>query len=373
MTSIYIMLAYAKATASPKPVLAEAIAGLRRRGYEVAVGVAETQAIRPEHLVVEADLYVLKSHSALWMALAAVLHAQGARILNPYPGCSDVMNKVLATWRLNAVGVPTPRTWVTGDLARLAGADATPPLVLKPNLGGRGVGVRVLHDKAELDGASATDGTLVQELVPGDPRLVKLYGMGDEVFGIRRDPDGTRRPLAVRPELAGLARRCGRAFDLALYGVDVIDGDAGPVVVDVNYFPSYKGVPRAGERLAEYIADYAGGDQRRATREGPAPPAPGRNPGLRRRHLLGVLVVGAKLPSAQDERREHDVGRSHFVLRPRTPAQSGRSFDPVLSVCGAPFLLRSSFGFDGVAPMTDPSPEPRGRFPRWPAAPTARG
>ncbi|MBI5499327.1 MAG: ATP-grasp domain-containing protein [Deltaproteobacteria bacterium] len=259
MTSIYIMLAYAKAAAPPKPVLATAIAELRRRGYEVLIGVAETQAIRPERLAVAADLYVLKSHSSLWLALSAVLHAQGARILNPYPACSEVMNKVLATWRLAAAGVPTPRTWVTGDLARLSAAGAIPPLVLKPNLGGRGVGVRVLHDKRDLDGATATDGMLVQEFVPGDPRLVKLYGLGDEVFGVRRDADGTRRQLAVRPGLAELARRCARAFGLALYGVDVIDGDAGPTVIDVNYFPSYTGVPRAGERLAEFIAAYANG------------------------------------------------------------------------------------------------------------------
>ena len=61
----------------------------------------------------------------------------------------------------------------------------------------------------------------------------------------------------VAPELVELARRCGRAFGLTLYGLDLIEGPDGPVIVDVNYFPGYRGVPGAAERVAEQVERFA--------------------------------------------------------------------------------------------------------------------
>ena len=62
-------------------------------------------------------------------------------------------------------------------------------------------------------------------------------------------------PTALTPEIEDIARRCGRAFGLELYGLDVAeDPELGPRVIDVNYFPGYRGVPRAAERMTEYIA-----------------------------------------------------------------------------------------------------------------------
>jgi ribosomal protein S6--L-glutamate ligase len=54
-----------------------------------------------------------------------------------------------------------------------------------------------------------------------------------------------------------IALRCGRIFGLGLYGLDVIEGPTGPVVIDLNYFPSYKGMPDAAALLARYILDDA--------------------------------------------------------------------------------------------------------------------
>ncbi|MGH9799104.1 MAG: hypothetical protein ACRD82_01970 [Blastocatellia bacterium] len=44
-----------------------------------------------------------------------------------------------------------------------------------------------------------------------------------------------------------------------MYGLDIIESDRGPYVVDVNYFPGYKGVPNAAGLIADYIDDYASG------------------------------------------------------------------------------------------------------------------
>jgi len=60
---------------------------LRGRGFRVEIGVAEELVVRPEKLAVKHDLYILKSHTSLWLSLAGVLHLQGARLLNPYLPC----------------------------------------------------------------------------------------------------------------------------------------------------------------------------------------------------------------------------------------------------------------------------------------------
>src|SRR5437016_11392769 len=41
--------------------------------------------------------------------------------------------------------------------------------------------------------------------------------------------------------------------DLDLYGVDIIESDGTPYVVDMNSFPGFKSVPDAPLRLAKYL------------------------------------------------------------------------------------------------------------------------
>ena len=65
----------------PSPVLVEAYEILRGRGYDVEDGIAEELPQRPDLLVPEHDLYILKSHTELSLSLAGVLHAQGANLL----------------------------------------------------------------------------------------------------------------------------------------------------------------------------------------------------------------------------------------------------------------------------------------------------
>ena len=50
-----------------------------------------------------------------------------------------------------------------------------------------------------------------------------------------------------------IARACGAAFGLGLFGLDIIETAEGPFVVDVNYFPGYKGIPGAAEVVADFI------------------------------------------------------------------------------------------------------------------------
>jgi ribosomal protein S6--L-glutamate ligase len=256
----------------PSPVLTEASALLRRDGFDVHACIPEEHLTRPDTLRPDADLYVMKSHTELAFSLAGALLAAGARQLNPYRSWAATQDKLVACRYLRAAGVPAPRCWLTADLSLLAGVVDDTPLVVKPHRGHRGAGVRLVRDAAELAAVElGTDPVIVQEHVPGPGEDLKVYVVGDEVFAVRKPFSATSftrpgRPCAVDGGLAEIARRCGRALGLGLYGLDVIDSADGPVVVDVNYFPGYKGVPGAAGRIADYVAAYARGEVR--------PPAP---------------------------------------------------------------------------------------------------
>jgi glutathione synthase/RimK-type ligase-like ATP-grasp enzyme len=42
-------------------------------------------------------------------------------------------------------------------------------------------------------------------------------------------------------------------FGLELYGVDCIETPNGPVVIEVNDFPNYSGVPGSDQLLADHV------------------------------------------------------------------------------------------------------------------------
>ncbi len=251
----------------PSPVLVEAFDLLSRRGFEIESGIPEELVASPEDVRVEHDLYVLKSHTELSLSLAGVLHAQSARLLNPYASCMATQNKIVAAHRLRAGGVPVPRTWVTGDLELLRPVAEDLPLIVKPYLGHRGAGIHVVRSPADLARVpEPAVPVIVQEYVEGRGEDLKLYVVGEEVFAVRKPfSEGSfavpGRPSDVSTEIRDIAHRCGELFGLGLFGLDVVESDDGPFVVDLNYFPGYKGVPNAAERIASYVERYALGEE----------------------------------------------------------------------------------------------------------------
>jgi ribosomal protein S6--L-glutamate ligase len=251
----------------PSPTLLEVYDILGRRGYAVADAIAEEQLQRPDLLEPEHDLYLLKSHTDLSLSLAGVLHAQGARLLNPYVNCATTQNKFIASRILRAAGVPTPETWAMTDPALLEGELGRRRLLVKPYMGHRGAGIHIVHDAAGLAAAAASGDypMIVQEFVPGPGEDLKVYVVGEQVFAVSKPFSESSfsvpgRPVPVDPEVRDAALRTGAALGLGLFGLDVIESPDGPVVVDVNYFPGYKGVPDAAEMIADYIDAYAQGE-----------------------------------------------------------------------------------------------------------------
>jgi ribosomal protein S6--L-glutamate ligase len=134
------------------------------------------------------------------------------------------------------------------------------PLVIKPYRGSQGRGVRVIWDADELDALPAEEGpVLAQRYHEPQGRDRKLYVIGGKVFGVKRVwpartyAEKLGEPFTVGPELRDIALRCGAAFGIEVYGLDVIVSHDRLLVVDMSSFPGFKGVPDAPLRLADYI------------------------------------------------------------------------------------------------------------------------
>jgi ribosomal protein S6--L-glutamate ligase len=246
------------------PIMPEVVRLLAEWNCEVTVLEPDERPIDTAALRVEHDLYVLKSGSELALSIAGVLHAQGARIVNPFPVSLTCRDKVVATALLQAAGLPVPETRVITRLADVAGLLAEGPIVCKPARGSQGRGVRVVRDVGELAGlagqACSGEPWLAQRYHPADGPDRKLYSIGGQVFGVERVwpartyQEKVGRPFTVDETLSDLVGRCGAAVGgLSLFGVDVVECDGVPFVVDMSSFPGFKGVPDAALRLADHL------------------------------------------------------------------------------------------------------------------------
>jgi ribosomal protein S6--L-glutamate ligase len=211
---------------------------------------------------VEHDLYVLKKTSGLALSIAGALHAQGATIVNPHPVTAALRDKIVATRILQAAGVPAPATYVASTPGELAPLLDDGPLVIKPYQGACGFGVCVVRTAAELAAVQPPankEPILAQRYHQPSGRDRKIYAIGDRLFGVKKvfpavtEAEKHGEPFAPPPELRDIAHRCGAAFGIDLFGIDVIESDGVPYVVDMSSIPGFKGVPDAPLHLATYF------------------------------------------------------------------------------------------------------------------------
>jgi fructose-1,6-bisphosphatase/inositol monophosphatase family enzyme/glutathione synthase/RimK-type ligase-like ATP-grasp enzyme len=258
------------------PIMPEVFEQLRARGATVEARYPEEEVVDLSRLEPAHDLTVLKSGSDLALSLAGALASRGATVLNPYPVAAALRDKILTTRRLQAAGVPVPETWVTTDGESLAPLLADGPLVVKPYRGSQGRGVRMVREAGELAGERG-EGSLVfaQRFHQPDSVDRKIYCIGGEVFGVLRAwppqtyEDKLGEPFPVAPEMRAIVQRCGEAFGIDLFGVDIVISEGRPWVVDMQAFPGFKGVPEAARRLADYLWAAAGRAQAAASSRTP--------------------------------------------------------------------------------------------------------
>jgi ribosomal protein S6--L-glutamate ligase len=208
------------------------------------------------------DVVVARTRNSFGLTLLRAAQRPGVTVLPRWESVIHVRNKARAVETLAAHDIPMPRTLLGASPAALKGLSADDfPLLLKPHLGDNASGIVLVRHPLELDDLTWPDGLVVaQEYVDSGSVDLKLYGVGEQLWAVRRpsplaasDRPPPPEPVAPTAGLERLAHACRDAFELELYGVDVLDSPRGPLVVDVNEFPNYTGVDEAPAAIAGLV------------------------------------------------------------------------------------------------------------------------
>jgi len=252
---------------SPSPIMLDVIERLAARDIRMDVIDSERTLVNLEDHRPAYDWYLLKGGSASALTLGGMLHTLGARLLHSYPTTVILRNKLIVMQALRSRGLPVPATYCVTQVDDIRTLLATGPVILKPNDGRRGEGIRVVWDATEINHMPIAAPLLVQRYClpdgphpePGKSRFLKAYRIGDEVYGVWRtwplDPKPTcdSRPCAVSSAIREVVMAVGDVFDISLYGVDFVFSGGRPYAVDVIPMGSCTGVPDAARLLADYF------------------------------------------------------------------------------------------------------------------------
>ena len=152
------------------------------------------------------------------------LEAHGRRVVNGARVLALELSKVKQYAALQACGVRTPRTVVAvgKDAIRTAARDFGAPLILKPNRGGKGVGVQLFNT---IDAVEAFLDSDVYEPGPDGTMLVQDYIKSPDSSILRNEFVGGEHLYTVRVDTS-------QGFELCPADVCQIDDLACPVGED---------------------------------------------------------------------------------------------------------------------------------------------
>ncbi|MEM2718801.1 MAG: RimK family alpha-L-glutamate ligase, partial [Candidatus Bathyarchaeia archaeon] len=198
----------------------------------------------------------------------------GLYILNPPHAIERSVDKYYALSLLDEAGLPVPRT-IVAESAREAlkafyelGGD----VVVKPIFGSRGIGSTRVSDP---DVAERIFRALefynqviyVQEYIPHRNYDLRVLVLGDSVLSAMRRVSNLwktnislgAKPVPYKPtkEIEDLAIKAAEVVGCELSGVDILEGERGPLIVEVNSQPGWRGLQEVTSvNIAEEIVKY---------------------------------------------------------------------------------------------------------------------
>ncbi len=240
-----------------------------------------SQALAEDQRHPPADLYLLKSHAQQALDVARALEQRGALVINSWASSLACQDRVLLAQRMEEERLPWPHTDSFTSLAQLLEQHdlltTLPfPFILKSRYSSRGDLVAKVDNVEQLTSYVpqwSQEPVVLQKFMAGDGWDIKFWVIDQHVFAARR-----RSPLAgaekkddplptdtLPAEWVRIVREIGRAFNLRLYGVDLLISNSEPVIVDVNSFPGFRGVPGADDAMVELVEQL--GHERQSTKE----------------------------------------------------------------------------------------------------------
>jgi len=202
------------------------------------------------------------------------LQRLGMTIINPPISIEHSVDKYHALSILEEHGLPVPRTAVTESYEEALKAfhELGGDVVVKPLFGSRGVGTTRISDPdvaTRLFRAIAFyHGVLyLQEFIPHGVSDVRAFVVGNKIVAaMRRVAQNWKTnvslgatPVALNPsaEIEELAVKTAQVIGCKVAGVDILESQNGPVVVELNSQPGWRGLQSVAKvNIAEEIVRY---------------------------------------------------------------------------------------------------------------------
>jgi RimK family alpha-L-glutamate ligase len=208
------------------------------------------------------------------MDVLYALQRAGLYIVNPPEAIEHCVDKYDILSFLEKNDVPVPRTVTTESLngALKAFEELGNDVVVKPLFGSRGIGATRVND---VEVASTVFRAIlfyhgviyIQEFVEHGFSDIRAFVVGERVIAsMRRVAHNWKtnysqgaRPSGMKLEktLEDLAVKSAKSIDCKVAGVDVLESRSGPVVVEVNSQPGWRGLQSVTKvNIADEIIDY---------------------------------------------------------------------------------------------------------------------
>lgn len=213
--------------------------------------------------------------------LAVVNHfdMMGVPVVNNSGPIARSRDKLRCLQLLAHSAMDVPRTVMARDrhnISQLIDEVGGLPAIIKLIRGTQGVGVMIAQSLQEvqsiLDTFSALDQDIVlQEFVKESKgRDIRAFVIGDQVVGaIRRQArrgefrsnihrGGSGKPITLEKEWAAAAVKAAQIIGLEIAGVDMLESNEGPKIMEINSSPGFEGLEKAtGVDIAGLMVEHA--------------------------------------------------------------------------------------------------------------------
>ena len=209
------------------------------------------------------------------MDLLHRLERLGVYVLNPPSAIERAVDKFYALTLLEEAGLGVPRTIVTesSDGALKAFYELRSDVVLKPLFGSRGVGSTRISDPNIAERIfRALDFQhnvfYIQEFIPHGHSDIRAFVLDGRVLAAMRrfaaDSWKTNVSLGANPlpiklsgEVEEIAVKAAGTVGCEVAGVDILEGSNGPLVIEVNSQPGWKGLQSVSDiNIADEIVGF---------------------------------------------------------------------------------------------------------------------
>lgn len=200
------------------------------------------------------------------LAVVSQFEAMDVPVLASANGIAHSRDKLRCLQLLARAGLPVPRTVMArkgADIDSLLERVGGLPVIIKLTRGTQGIGVMIAHSKAEISSILGTMWDLRQEILlqefiaESQGRDVRVLVVGGRSLGaIRRvgkrgefrsnlHRGGAGEPFVLPDAYDAVATRAAALVGLEVAGVDLLESDDGPKVMEINSSPGFEGFERA--------------------------------------------------------------------------------------------------------------------------------